>query len=111
MGRGTGAVLVTLGALVIGVGALYMLEEYAFGGAIFIWALMLGLTVAGVGVVVMRRSRLASFIGALVCATSLGLIVLWEIQVGSLEAWRWVCGVPAAIGLIVGLRDTMSAHR
>jgi hypothetical protein len=110
--RAAGIGLIGMGVLGIGAGTLYRLEEYAFGGAIFWWVVMAGLVAVGLGLVILGRRRPAvSTFGAVTCALSLVLLVRWEIHVGHLGAWLWLCGIPGLAGFGVGIGHALLTWR
>jgi hypothetical protein len=112
--RGLGWLPVSLGAIVIALGTIYVLNEWRFGGAIFAWSLMWGLMLVGVGLAFMSPGRLAMALGGLVaCVASAYLVFRWEKHV-ALTGWaEWIYpadalgGAAALIALAAFIRSRL----
>jgi hypothetical protein len=101
--KALGVFAVVAGCLLVGAGALYAEAGWSFGGAIFWWTVMWGAMFAGLGLILATsRSVVGPGLGAALCGLSALLIVLWQRDVGDL-GWEWICGVPAAGGLVIGV--------
>jgi hypothetical protein len=98
-----GAIPLALGTLLMALGALYVLLDYRFGGAVFYWSLMWGLMAAGLGLALIgTERRWVAVVGIVTCLFSAALTTYWHRQASLDDSWLWLIGTGCAAGILYG---------
>jgi len=102
--RGLGWIPTALGAAVVALGTFYDLMDWRFGGAVRVWSWMWGLTLIGLGAVMMATGRRwLAVAGVLACGCSGALVFRWERHVGSLGQWPPIIYCIDGVAIVCGL--------